>query len=113
MNDPPHDPSHPSQDWTLTKVAGGNGDRYIIRNRNSLKCIAMPGATTDNGAQAVQWPCDGGSEQVWIRDSWQRLRNLNSDKCLAIPGSSSDNGAKVIQWTCSDSGDQRWNWINL
>ncbi|MFE4695644.1 RICIN domain-containing protein [Streptomyces sp. NPDC056738] len=100
------------QDWTLVKVAGGNGDRYQIRNRHSLLCLAMPGASVANGTQAVQWPCGTGDEQVWIYDSWNRLRNLHSDRCLGIPGSSTDNGAEAVQWTCSDSFDQRWTWYD-
>lgn len=98
------------QQWQLESVAGGNGDRYIVRNLNSNKCLAMPNASTANGTQAVQWTCNGGSEQIWIHDSAYRLRNLNSDKCLAIPNSSTTNGTEAIQWTCTTSGDQAWLW---
>ena len=97
------------QDWTLTGVAGGDGNRYIIRNLNSKLCIAIPNSSTALGTQAVQWGCDSRkTEQVFIKDSWGRLRNLNSDKCLAIPNSSTANGTEVIQWTCTENFNQRW-----
>ncbi|MFI2430517.1 RICIN domain-containing protein [Streptomyces sp. NPDC018693] len=98
------------QQWRLDKVAGGNGDRYLVRNLNSNRCLAIPQASSDNGIQAIQWTCTGNSEQIWIRDSVGRLRNLNSDKCLAVPGSDPTNGTKVVQWTCSTNTDQRWIW---
>jgi hypothetical protein len=98
------------QKWHLTPVAGGNGDRYVVKNANSGRCLAMPGASVADGTQAIQWTCNGGKEQVWIHDSLDRLRNLNSDKCLAIPASNPDIGTKVIQWTCSANTDQRWTW---
>ncbi|WAZ21374.1 RICIN domain-containing protein [Streptomyces cinnabarinus] len=97
------------QNWTLTHVAGGNGDRWTIRNQNSLKCIAIPQSSTANGTQAIQWTCDSANtDQVFIKDSWGRLRNVNSDKCLAVPNSSTANGTEIIQWTCSENFNQRW-----
>ncbi|WJV46606.1 RICIN domain-containing protein [Streptomyces flavofungini] len=98
------------QRWQLEHVAGGNGDRYLVRNRNSSKCLAIPGGTSVNGTQAIQWTCNGGSSQIWIHDSRNRLRNLASDRCLAIPNASAANGTKAIQWTCATSLDQRWLW---
>ncbi|KPI02595.1 Ricin B lectin [Actinobacteria bacterium OK074] len=94
--------------WGFYKVAGGDNNRYEIKNLNSGMCLAMPNASTANGTQAVQWPCSGDSEQIWIQDSSYRLRNLHSDKCLAIPNSSTANGTEAIQWTCENVYDQLW-----
>ncbi|WP_405777307.1 RICIN domain-containing protein [Streptomyces sp. NBC_01538] len=52
--------------WRLEPVAGGNGDRYAVRNGNSQKCLAVPGAVVEDGTQALQWPCRTGDEQRWI-----------------------------------------------
>ncbi|WUB73563.1 RICIN domain-containing protein [Streptomyces sp. NBC_00576] len=98
------------QQWRLEPVAGGNNDRYLVRNNNSKKCLAMPGASTDDATQAIQWPCSTGSEQIWVQDSIGRLRNLNSDKCLAVPGGNTAIGTKVIQWPCGTGNEQRWTW---
>ena len=96
--------------WRLENVAGGNGDRYAIRNSNSKRCIAMPGADIDEGTQAIQWTCSGDDEQIWIHDSIGRLRNLNSDLCLVVPKSSTTPGTKIIQWGCTTNDDQKWTW---
>ncbi|MFF4569132.1 RICIN domain-containing protein [Streptomyces sp. NPDC001410] len=58
---------------------------------------------------AIQWTCNGGSEQLWIHDSIGRLRNVASDRCLAVPNGSWKDGTEVIQWTCTTNTDQRWN----
>ncbi|MFM9677397.1 RICIN domain-containing protein [Streptomyces brasiliscabiei] len=98
------------QQWRLEHVAGGNGDRYLVRNNNSRRCLAMPSASTADGTQAIQWTCTGNNDQIWIHDSLGRLRNLNSDKCLAIPSGSTTIGTKVIQWPCGTGTEQRWTW---
>lgn len=98
------------QQWHLEKVAGGNGDRYRVRNQNSNRCLAIPQAGLDNGTQAIQWTCSGSNDQIWINDSIGRLRNLNSDKCLAIPQANPAIGTGAVQWTCSTNTDQRWTW---
>lgn len=98
------------QQWRLEHVAGGNGDRYLVRNNNSKKCLAMPGASVEDGTQAIQWACSGDDEQVWIHDSIGRVRNLHSGKCLAVPSGSTTIGTKVIQWPCTTGNEQRWTW---
>ncbi|MEU6348595.1 RICIN domain-containing protein [Streptomyces sp. NPDC047072] len=94
----------------MESVAGGAGDRYRVRNANSNRCLAIPGANPADTTQAIQWTCTTGTEQVWTHDSLGRLRNLATDKCLAIPGSTTTIGAKAIQWPCSTNTDQRWTW---
>lgn len=98
--------------WDVDWVSGGNGDRYTFKNHNSGKCLAMPNASTANGTQAIQWTCNGSSEQQWIVDSIGRIRNVNSDKCLADPNSSTTNGTEVVQWTCTTNSDQLWTLYN-
>ncbi|NEA65570.1 trypsin-like serine protease [Streptomyces sp. SID12488] len=96
--------------WRLENVAGGNGDRYIVRNSNSQKCLAMPGASVEDGVQAIQWACSGDDEQVWIHDSIGRVRNLHSGKCLVVPSGSTTIGTRVIQWPCTTGDEQKWTW---
>ena len=98
------------QQWVLEKVAGGNNDRYRVKNANSGRCLAIPSGTTTDATQAIQWACSTGNEQIWIHDSIDRLRNLASDKCLAIPSGTTEIGTKAIQWPCSTSNDQKWTW---
>ncbi|MFF3126800.1 RICIN domain-containing protein [Streptomyces sp. NPDC057908] len=98
------------QYWALEPVAGGDGDRVRVRNRNSDKCLAIGSSSTENGAGAIQWTCSTNTDQLWIHDGSNRLRNVNSDRCLAIPNASTAPGTKAIQWTCSTSADQQWGW---
>jgi hypothetical protein len=74
------------------------------------KCLALAGASTQNGAKVIQWPCGGGDEQVWARISLDRFQNKNSGLCLAIPGTNPPAGTEAIQWTCSESVSQQWMW---
>ncbi|WP_438829239.1 trypsin-like serine protease [Streptomyces adonidis] len=97
--------------WRLEHVAGGNGDRYIVRNSNSQKCLAMPANNVADRTQAIQMPCSStAGERIWIHDSIGRLWNLNSNKCLAVLASDPAPGAKVVQWPCGTNSDQRWTW---
>lgn len=81
---------------------------YTIKNRSSGKCLAIGSGDQSNGAKAMQWTCNGGTEQQWIYDSANRLRNRYTDKCLAIGDGAMYAGAKVIQWTCNTNDEQRW-----
>ncbi|ONI75051.1 hypothetical protein ALI144C_40510 [Actinosynnema sp. ALI-1.44] len=85
---------------------------YYVHNSNSGKCLAIGGASKDDGAKAIQWACMGIPDQRWyLRHMGSGLYafiNQNSGKCLAIGGSSTGEGAHAIQWTCLAITDQRW-----
>ncbi|MDN0194116.1 ricin-type beta-trefoil lectin domain protein [Streptomyces sp. S.PNR 29] len=92
-----------SQLWTLQAVSGG----HRVRNAATDKCLVVSGTLGDTVTQKT---CGSGADQVWVRDSLERLKNRNSGLCLAIPRSSRQQGTEAIQWTCSESTDQRWGW---
>ncbi|WP_343243177.1 RICIN domain-containing protein [Streptomyces sp. SID12501] len=97
--------------WRLEPVAGGNGDRYQVRNSNSQKCLAMPNNNVADRTVAIQMTCASAiGERVWIHDSIGRLWNLNSNKCLTVLASDPAPGAKVVQYPCGTNTDQRWTW---
>jgi hypothetical protein len=86
-----------------------------VENANSGKCLAIGGASTTSGAQAIQWTCESGhAEQQWVITSvgtfTYTLKNANSGKCLAIGGASTANGAAAIQWPC-ESGHAEQQWV--
>ncbi|MCZ4513655.1 RICIN domain-containing protein, partial [Streptomyces sp. ActVer] len=97
-----------SQYWAFEAVPNG----YLVRNLASDKCLAIPSGSPTPGVTPIQWPCsDEGDEQVWTRESLDRLKNKKTGLCLAIPNSSTTDGVKAIQWGCSEeSGDQQWLW---
>ena len=71
---------------------------HNIINYNSGQCLSVEGGgSTSNGANAIQWVCNGGGEQAW---GWSghRLVNHKSGKCLSLAGGgSSANGTELIQ----------------
>jgi len=44
-----------------------HSDGFELVNRNSGKCLAIPGGNKDPGISAIQWPCNGGKEQRWVQ----------------------------------------------
>jgi hypothetical protein len=82
---------------------------YNIRNDQTRQCLSIEGGgSTSNGANAIQWLCNGGPEQAW---GWSgpRLVNYKSGKCLSVAGGGSTaTGAELIQWTCNGGSEQDW-----
>ncbi|MYS79181.1 RICIN domain-containing protein [Embleya scabrispora] len=89
---------------------------YTLVNVNSGKCLEIRGDSTENGAAANQWECNGSNTQKWYftldSASPTTIVNANSGKCLEIRGDSMDNGAAANQWECNGSGTQYW-WPDL
>ncbi len=62
-----YQPSNTDQQWYANPL-GDNIFQFI--NRNSGKCLAIPGGSPDAGVQAIQYTCRVSTEQLW------RLHNL-------------------------------------
>ncbi|MER5638780.1 RICIN domain-containing protein [Kitasatospora sp. NPDC002227] len=86
---------------------------YHVVNRNSGQCLALPGASTQAGAQLVQWPCGQWKDHYWAfeldTNGQVHIVNYNSRQCLALPGASTQPGAPVIQWPCGTWADHYWH----
>ncbi|WP_100447643.1 ricin-type beta-trefoil lectin domain protein [Glycomyces xiaoerkulensis] len=91
---------------------GGGGTIVDLTNVNSGKCIDVVSASTDDGAEIIQWDCHGGSNQQWeLRDAgsgYVQLVSQHSGKCLDIDGASTDNNARAILWSCHSGDNQQW-----
>lgn len=48
-----------NQQWKLVSTGGS----YRIKSRFSGRCLDVNGASQSNGAQVIQWPCNGGPNQ--------------------------------------------------
>ncbi|RZK76662.1 MAG: beta-xylosidase, partial [Methylobacterium sp.] len=50
--------------------AQGNGVALVAKHSN--QCLDVGGASTANGAGAIQWPCHGGLNQTFVgpQASW-------------------------------------------
>lgn len=108
--------------------AEGHEGTWAIKNKNSLKCLAIPGSSdTDDdpapqGTAAIQFTCDESDSGFWDPDQQWRwalipgatstytLMNWSTVQCLAIGKGSETKGAKAIQWPCNDGADEQ-EWI--
>ncbi|MFE2419789.1 RICIN domain-containing protein [Streptomyces hokutonensis] len=98
------------QVWTWTLVSGATST-YTLKNKATDRCLAIGGASHTAGAEAIQWTCNGNTEQQWIDDSTGRLRNKESNLCLTIGNASTANSSPAIQWTCeavTSNPEQQW-----
>ncbi|MFG3010227.1 RICIN domain-containing protein [Streptomyces cinerochromogenes] len=78
-----------------------------LRNVNSGRCLTPYGASLNDGANIVQWECNGRSGENWYWNG-SEIRSFLSDRCLTVYGSSTSNGANAVQWTCNGSAAQKW-----
>jgi hypothetical protein len=78
-----------------------------FKNVGSGKCLLPYGSSLNNGADVVQWDCNGTSAQNWYW-SGSTIRNFQSGRCLTVYGGSTAKGAKVVQWDCNGSTAQDW-----
>lgn len=94
---------------------GDTGTFALLSGWNS-KCIAIGSASHANGEPAIQWDCNGKSEQKWTMtllpgaSATYTIKNSESGKCLAIGSASTSAGAEAIQWTCNGGDEQTWIW---
>ncbi|MEU8617477.1 RICIN domain-containing protein [Streptomyces sp. NPDC048623] len=86
---------------TVKNVAGGT-------------CLEMPGWTSEWGAQATVWGCNGGDNQNWVFNAmgggFFQIVNRSSGLCLELPGlpPSTADGTRVQQWPCNGGRNQLW-----
>lgn len=90
------------------------GGYVSLRFEHSGYCMDISGASKDNSAAAIQYPCSGNDNQLL-----QLLNNANgshtfkfkhSGKCLDVTGASTADGAKFIQYTCNGGTNQSFHW---
>jgi hypothetical protein len=89
---------------------------FTLKNLWSRKCLAIGSSSFANGARAIQWTCNGDTDQLWYQDfrnasdDYGQIKNRNSGKCLTVNGASTSTGAQLTQWDCATNrpGEQLW-----
>ncbi|MCF3182588.1 RICIN domain-containing protein [Streptomyces polychromogenes] len=89
----------------LTPTASSASSTSFV-NWGSMKCLEIENSSTENGAHAQQWDCNGQPGADW---EWEYvgpgqqffIKNVHSGKCLEVENGSKANGATVQQWTCN------------
>lgn len=87
---------------------------YTIRNVTSAKCADIYGASTTDGADAIQWTCNGGNNQKWkvvdVTGGGKQVVAVHSNKCLTITGGSTADGVFAEQFPCvATQAYQQWS----
>jgi microsomal dipeptidase-like Zn-dependent dipeptidase len=96
------------------KYAGAAGTYVSIVDRNSGRCMDIPGNddNLNNGVSVQLWDCQLTSQdQKWRydREAGMFRNKANPEKCLDNRGQAHDNGEIVI-WDCIDSDNLRWDY---
>lgn len=90
--------------------------QYRLLSKRSSKAIDVPGSSTTNGTQLIQYTYSGGNNQKWkIVDAgggYYKIQNIATSKFIDNQGSAAEK-APVAQWDSSTSDNQKWSIANL
>ncbi|MFE0102510.1 beta-galactosidase [Streptomyces sp. NPDC059009] len=96
--------------------AGALQARHVLTNRKSGKVLAVPGSSTAQGVQLVQWTRDDGADQQWCLATGAHdrstLANVRSGHVADVQGASTADGAPVVQWPSNSGANQQWRVAN-
>lgn len=88
------------------------GAYYRFLDQNSGQAMDVNGGSAVNGANIIQWPQNGGSNQQWIitdnGNGYYKIINRNSGQALDVNSASTANGAGIIQWPWNGGSNQQW-----
>jgi ricin-type beta-trefoil lectin protein len=83
---------------------------------HSGKNLDINFVSLDRGAQAIQWPANGGKNQAWRFISTGTagvyfIQVQHSGMMLDVEGVSTEDGARVIQWPANGQINQMWRLV--
>ncbi|PAZ09467.1 hydrolase [Streptomyces sp. SA15] len=85
---------------------------YRIVNRHSGKCLDVSGASGADGADVIQWTCNGGTNQQWriedLGNDTSRLVNVRSGKALDVDACGTADGTNIQQWSWLNNNCQKY-----
>lgn len=104
------------------ETKGGGSIAATQINRMTLRLASDPGqvanvrgASTDNGAQIIQWPLSNTTNELWepesTLDGHYRFKAVNSGLCLNVRGGGTEDGAQIIQYTCGSAANELWRFV--
>jgi O-glycosyl hydrolase len=85
---------------------------YQLVGRNSGDVADINSASLNWGAAAIQWPDNGGANQLWqfqADGAYYNLINQNSNLLLEVAGASTAGAADVDQWPATGGANQQWS----
>ncbi|MBG0817849.1 pectate lyase [Planomonospora sp. ID82291] len=96
---------------TASAAAAPAAGSYTLVNAASGLCLDVKAKSTADGAQLVQYACNGGANQTWkLSDTTggQRLTAAHSGKCATITGAGTSAGKAAVQQTCAAGAFHTW-----
>ncbi|GAA2951225.1 MULTISPECIES: family 43 glycosylhydrolase [Streptomyces] len=88
---------------------------YTVTNRNSGKCLDVAGGSAADGANVLQYTCNGRTNQRWrledLGDDTHRLVNVATGKVLDTADCSTADGADLRQWSWLNNTCQRFQFV--
>ncbi|MFI5877135.1 RICIN domain-containing protein [Streptomyces sp. NPDC051445] len=96
-------PAHAATAFTSTAV-----------NRNGGNCLDVPGGSTADGAQLIQWSCHGQANQTFTftpvggTGDQYRISTSGAGKCLEVNGASTADNTTIVQRACGTGAGQKF-----
>ncbi len=104
-----------SIDTSLGTWQDSGSTTFHVSNVKSSDELDVTGASKKAGANVIQWPDNGGTNQQWTLVSAGNgvftLVNKNSGLLLDVSGASKTAGAQVIQWNSNGGTNQQWRLV--
>ena len=98
--------------WQANVFAQVADGIYTLQIQHNGQCVAVAGASKDNGAGVVQWDNVKQPDIFWIvrkqANGTYTFTNRNSGKALAVAGADKNTGGKVVQWDNINQADVFW-----
>jgi pectate lyase len=95
----------------VSAAAAPTSGTFNLVNAGSGLCLDVPGGSTSDGTQLIQYGCNGGANQSWTVTSVSggvTLKAGSSGKCAGVAGASTSAGKAVELETCSGASSQTW-----
>ncbi len=100
-----------------TLTCGSQYTYYEVVARHSSKCLDVFDGSTQNGANVIQWPCIGDTNQQWqiipIGDGYYKFIARHSNRVLAVQSAGTANGALAVQSTDTGTAHMQWRILDV
>ncbi|MGK7876606.1 MAG: RICIN domain-containing protein [Xenococcaceae cyanobacterium] len=89
-----------------------DGNYYVIQAKHSGQCLSVFGASTAQGANIIQWPNIGRSEQQFrfqaTGDGHFFIIAKHSNQCISVFSAFTTDGANIMQWPNIGRSEQQF-----
>lgn len=101
----------PTSSGTLALPAGS----YIIKSRQSGKCLDVPQGRIDNGVFLQQWDCNSLPPQKFrltpTDNGFMRIENIASGKAVDVYERGTNDGTPIQQWSYGGGENQQFRLV--